>query len=172
MRPYSSLDPLPRLVRWEKDCRGFARGRPVTNESNKPSLEVLGSLRDSHELHGRVDDGAECIARFDKEVGLDFLQGPGNLLKLRDHGLVAPHPSLPLQFPHLRIGVASAPFFDRCCHPGICLRGGSYDARLRWGSHVRNRSRGPNRWAGSPVLRFRPRLCDFHRRYRVSAPPS
>jgi hypothetical protein len=51
MRPYSSLDPLPRLVRQEKDCHGFARGCPVTNESNKPSLEVLGSLQDGHELH-------------------------------------------------------------------------------------------------------------------------
>jgi hypothetical protein len=172
MRPYSSLDPLPRLIRREKDCRGFAQGHPVTNESNKPSLEVLGSLQDGHKLHGQVDDSAECVARFDKEVGLEFLQGPGDLLKLRDLGLVAPHPLLPLQFPHLRIGVASAPFLDCCCHPRICLHGGSYDARLRWGSRVRGWSRGPNWWAGSPVLCFRLWLCDFHRRYRVSAPPS
>ncbi len=115
---------------------------------------MLGSLQDGHELHGRVDDGAERVAHFDKEVGLELLQGPGNLLKLHDLGLVAPHPSLPLQFPHLRSGVASAPFFDHCRHTGVWLHGDSYDARLRWGSRVRNRSRGPNQHVGSPVLRF------------------
>ena len=92
MGSHCHRDPLPPLLRQEKDWGGFLRGRAILDKNNKPALQMLGGLRYGHELHRRMYHGAKCTAWFYEEVRLELLQSSSNLLKLTDLGFLPPTP--------------------------------------------------------------------------------